>query len=142
MWRRALAERTSEVADWHLARFHELVERYRMRLPSVAARLHERFVGPLAIDRLRALVAPAVREIERAGAGPAFALLEQEIAEFAEQPSGSGLEAPAWLAALEEEASLAQRPNPDDPLAELADRTPSVMLSRADVERQLREWEV
>jgi len=141
MWRRALAERTSEVADWHLARFNELVDRYRMRLPSVAARLHERFIGPLAIDRLRALVAPAVREIEHAGAGPAFALLEQEIAEFAEQPSGSGLEAPAWLAALEEEASLAQRPNPDDPLAELADRTPSVKLSRAEVERQLREWE-
>lgn len=141
MWRRALAERTSEVADWHLARFNELVERYRMRLPSVAARLHERFVGPLAIDRLRALVTPAVREIEQSGAGPAFALLEQEIGEFAEQPSGSGLDVPAWLLALEEEVSLAQRPNQDDPLAELAARTASTRLSRAEVERQLREWE-
>ncbi|MBI2826485.1 MAG: hypothetical protein HYX69_17555 [Planctomycetia bacterium] len=143
LWRRALAERTSDAADWHLARLVELTEKYRMRLASVADHLAERFVRPLAVDRLRALVAPAIRDQRAGKSGGAFALLEQEIAEFAEQPTGSGLEVPAWLAALEEEAARAQAGDGDngEEAISLAQRLPPARLPVADVLRQLREWE-
>jgi hypothetical protein len=35
--------------------------------------------------------------------------LEQELAEFTETPSGSGLDVPAWLIALAEEVDRCQR---------------------------------
>ena len=60
MWQQALAERTAETADANLARFEELCDQYGIRLPSVAERLGERFTRPLAIDRVRALVGPAI----------------------------------------------------------------------------------
>ncbi len=107
LWRRAVAERTAEPADWHLARLAELETKYRVRLATVSDRLAQRFVRPLAVDRLRALVRPAIDDARRERSGGAFALLEQELAEFVERPSGSGLDVPGWLAALEHEAAVA-----------------------------------
>ena len=92
--------------------------RYQMRLASIGTRLAERFVAPLAVDRVRALIAPAIRELRTAGAGEAFARLEQDTAEFAEQAEGSGLEAPHWLAALEEEVAQNAETSADRDLAD------------------------
>ena len=101
----ALAERTGEAADALQKQFEVLGQRYQMRLSSIAARLAERFVRPLVVDGLRALVAPAIEEIRGGGPGEAFRRLESEIRELAEQPAGSGVEVPPWLAALEDEAT-------------------------------------
>jgi hypothetical protein len=67
LWQQALAERTAETADANLARFDELCNKYGIRLPTVAERLGERFTRPLAIDRVRALVAPAIAAAHEAG---------------------------------------------------------------------------
>jgi hypothetical protein len=104
LWQRALAERTAETADTHLRRFDELCGQYGIRLPSIAERLSERYTRPLAIDRVRALVAPAIAAAESGGAAP-FAALQEEIASLAEEPAGAGLDLPDWLAALEDEVS-------------------------------------
>ena len=69
IWRSAVAERTADIADEHLKRFARLNRKYGMRLPSIADRLGERFVRPLVIDRLRALVRPAIERGRRAAAG-------------------------------------------------------------------------
>jgi len=105
LWQRALAERTAETADAHLSRFDELCAEYGIRLPSVAERLSERFTRPLAIDRVRALVEPAVTAAETSDRGP-IAALQQEIASLAQEPAGAGLDLPDWLVALEEEVSI------------------------------------
>jgi hypothetical protein len=124
MWQQALADRTSETADANLARFEELCTKYGVRLPSVAERLGERFTRPLAIDRVRALVAPAIAAApngvgshfqsnvpskdctQRSKLRPdPFHALQQEIASLAQEPAGAGLDLPDWLAALEDEAS-------------------------------------
>ncbi|MEX0938365.1 MAG: hypothetical protein WDZ59_10945 [Pirellulales bacterium] len=106
LWRRALAERTSEVADTQIGRLKELCQKYGMRLPTISDRLAERFVRPLVIDRIRALVRPAIEDAS-AGKEPShFSLLEQEVEELAKEPSGAGLDAPAWLVALEEEVTV------------------------------------
>jgi hypothetical protein len=105
LWQQALAERTAETADANLTRFEELCSQYGVRLPSIAERLGERFTRPLAIDRVRALVAPAIAPSDTDD-GTAFAALQEEIASLAQEPAGAGLDLPDWLAALEEEVSM------------------------------------
>jgi hypothetical protein len=112
LWQQALAERTAEAADANLARFERLCDEYGVRLASVAERLAERFTRPLAIDRVQALVGPAM---EAAGGGDPtasgnrepvpFVALRQEIESLAQEPAGAGLDLPDWLEALEEEVS-------------------------------------
>ena len=46
-------------------------------------RLHERFVRPLDVDRIRALIKPAMAELKAGKPTRTFELLEQEIADFA-----------------------------------------------------------
>jgi hypothetical protein len=107
LWQQALAERTAETADANLARFDELCNQYGIRLPSVAERLGERFTRPLAIDRVRALVGPAIAAADTGDTGPIEAL-KQEIASLAQEPAGAGLDLPDWLEALEEEVTVAR----------------------------------
>ena len=100
-----VARRTAAVADDHLKRFQRLSEQYGMRLPSIAERLGQRFVRPLAIDRLCALVRPAIEELQGSRSRKSFKRLEQEVARFTEEPSGVGFDVPSWLEALEDEAA-------------------------------------
>ncbi len=109
MWHRAIAERTEHIANWHLKRMDELTHQYGVRLSSIADHLAERLVRPLAIDRVRALVAPAMESARHERPPCAFDALEQELVEFIEHPSGAGLDVPAWLIALEEEVAQVER---------------------------------
>lgn len=145
LWRDALAERTQELANSLQAKGTDLRTKYAMRLPTVTDRLAERFVQPLLIDRLQALIQPAMEALgteQAARADGPFAQLEREASELAEEPTGVGLEVPQWLASLEQEASeqlqaagfLAQ-PEP----VQVSLR--QVLLSREVVEQQFEGWE-
>jgi hypothetical protein len=141
MWRQAFAERTAEAADLHLQRMNELGAEYGMLLPTIADRLAERFVRPLVIDRVRAMVDPAMhgkREQRRA----AFAALEQEIADLAGEPHGAGLDVPDWLSALEDEVTEARsRLNHISSADRLSRRIGQVRLSWDEILEQLGEDE-
>ncbi len=142
MWRRAVARRSAAVADEHLRRFDRLAKQYGMRLPSVAERLRERFVRPLAIDRLCALVHPAVEELRSQCELTSFRLLEREIARFTEEPSGVGFNVPSWLEAMEDEVERVRSRQPDEEdHLDLALGIPRVRLSIDEVRRQLDRWE-
>ena len=108
LWRRAVAERTAEAADEHQASFNTLCEKYGMRLASIAERIGERFTRPLVIDRLRSLVGPAMTDTSEE-ADESFAAIRREADDLAETPSGSGLDMPDWVAALEKEVSSQRR---------------------------------
>ena len=103
MWRRSLSERIGSEADVYVARLRELQKRYAMRMPTVADRILERFVQPMTIDRMRALVEPAIRDAAENRPSKAFDLLEQEADLLMRHPTGVGLDLPAWLAAIEDE---------------------------------------
>jgi hypothetical protein len=159
MWQQALAERTAETADVNLARFDELCNEYGIRLPSVAERLGERFTRPLAIDRVRALVAPAIGAAERVEQDPktgapcsklpspcsktrpdAFAILKQEIADLALEPAGAGLDLPDWLEALEDEVSHVRcRRRNHHAADDVPRRIKQVRLSWEEWQRQIAE---
>ena len=69
MWRKMVAQKTAQAANEHSQRLKRLMAKYGMRLPSIVDRIGERFVEPLAVDRLAALVQPAVTEL-RGGRPP------------------------------------------------------------------------
>ena len=107
MWQQALAERTAEAADANLARFEKLCDEYGIRLASIAERLAERFTRPLAIDRVRALVKPAMdaagserpHRVRRPGAGnrkplPRAGRRRPRRSRLARRPGGGGLDGP------------------------------------------------
>ncbi len=141
LWRRGIVEQTSMVALQHLDRYTRLTEKYGMRLPTVADRLHERFVRPLDVDRIRALIKPAMAELRAGQPTRTFEMLEQEIAEFASTPSGVGLDVPQWLLALDEEVHRAQA----QAQPELSHRNPDhldwVKLTPQQLKRELDRWE-
>jgi len=138
VWREAVARRTGEIADDHLRRFGRLVKKHGMRLPSIADRLAERFVRPLDIDRLCALVRPAIDELHGGGEPEHFQRLEEEIEEFTAELSGTGFEVPAWLDALQSEVedALAEETEEDDLLDPHVD-VPQVRLSVEEARRQV-----
>ncbi|MBX3423321.1 MAG: hypothetical protein KF752_17315 [Pirellulaceae bacterium] len=103
-WRRALAERISRESEIYIEQLTELQAKYAMRMPTVADRLHERFTRPMTVDRMRALVGPAIRQYRQQGIeSPLFELLIEECKLMMEQPTGVGLDVPQWLSALEAE---------------------------------------
>jgi hypothetical protein len=141
-WRKAVVQRTRVKADEYLERFETTCRKHAMRLASVADRLNERFVRPLDIDRLRALVRPAIAERRSDGGGVSFKILEEEVVRFVQEPAGVGLDWPSWLEALEEEveracADGAPHERPDD----LCPETAQVRLALEEVQRELDSWE-
>ncbi|MEE9603882.1 MAG: hypothetical protein V3V75_11290, partial [Thermoguttaceae bacterium] len=94
IWRMAVTDRTSTAAEELIERFQQLSKQYGMRLPSIAQRLDERFVRRLEVDRLRALVSPAIKQLRENNSTPiseqlpAFEQLEGQIAHFAEELTG------------------------------------------------------
>ena len=138
IWRKALTDRIHDEAEQYLARLAELQKKYAMRMPTVADRLAERFVRPLTIDRIRALVKPAVDQIRAGGACPKFELLEEETELLTREPTGVGLDVPAWLVALEEEVEQVLRPSYQQQ-EESAEFVPQVLLTQRQAKRQLKE---
>ncbi len=141
IWRRALTERINDEADQYLLKLAELQKKYAMRMPTVADRLAERFVRPLTIDRIRALVAPAIEEARQGGDSPKFEMLQHDTNCLTREPTGVGLDVPAWLVALEEEV--------DDVLSvyyqgccdqDLENVIPPLHLSFDEAKQQLDEW--
>ena len=141
MWCQAFAERTAEAADSHQGQLHKLGQQHGMMLATIADRISERFVRPLLIDRVKALIEPALTakgndRIE------AFTTLEHEISSLSEEPSGAGLDLPDWLAALEDEVTTARAQFNHQPSADrLARHIGQVRISWPELLEQLEEAE-
>ncbi|MBC8869924.1 MAG: hypothetical protein H8E44_10925 [Planctomycetes bacterium] len=141
MWRGELAEQTSQQASKFLEKLAKLQNKYAMRMPTVADRLGERFVRPMAIDRIRALVGPAMHEAGQDGPCPSFEALQRETDELTRQPTGVGLDVPAWLVALQEEMGVASDlDHANDQSTELDAIIPQKTLSLEETQQQLKAW--
>jgi hypothetical protein len=137
-WRRAVADRTAEVAAGCLKEFQKLCKKYGMRLPSIAERLDEQFTKPLLVDQLVALIKPSMEEIRENRPLTTFPILEQLVEQFTRKIGGAGYETPEWLAAIEDEAAQVQAPiieeeNPDPYIT-----LPEVRLTLDEAKKQLR----
>ncbi len=142
LWERSLTRITGELARQFLSQLADLERARGVRLNTVGDRLQERFIKPLALDRLRALVEPAIQEGQQLGAAPSFLRLQDELQAYTATPTGVGLDVPAWLRSLEAEVHrvLATRST----LAVLAEgfsRVERRQLSLDELKRQLEDWE-
>ena len=141
MWRRALRERISVEADKYERRLTELQHKYAMQMPSIADRIGERFVRALTIDRVCALVEPAMEEAKHDNDGESFELLGHETEFLTLVPSGVGFDVPAWLVALEDEVERVRLPHWErDDYDELRVSVPPIRLSHDDIQVQLDDW--
>ncbi len=141
-WEQTLAQFTRERADRLLEELARLERARGVRLGTVADRLGERFTRPLALDRLCALVEPAMAEARGENGRTAFARLRKEVETFTATPAGVGLDVPTWLRRLEMEVQRVQAARTT--IAALAEgffRIPRRPLSYEELQRQLREWE-
>jgi hypothetical protein len=144
-WERSLTQFTRDLATQHLERLAQLERQHGVRLSTISDRLNERFVKPLALDRLCALIEPCVRQARFSateGERPAFARLQQELQTYTASPTGVGLDVPAWLRRLEAEVHRVQAAQ--STVASLAEnffRVPRRALGHDELRRQLGDWE-
>jgi len=142
-WEQTLTQFTRDLARQHLESLARLERQHGIRLGTVADRLGERFVKPLSLDRLCALIEPCLHEartLAEESARPAFRRLLEELGAYTSSPSGVGLDVPGWLRRLENElhkVRLSQKSN----APESVQRIPTRDLSWEEVERQLLDWE-
>jgi hypothetical protein len=142
LWEQSLTRVTRDLARGHLEQLERL-ERIRcIRLSTIRDRLSERFIKPLALDRLCASIEPAMLEARQSGAKPAFARLRRELTAFTATPIGVGLDVPYWLRRLEMEVHRVQATRTTIAvLAENFFRVPRRSLSWEELQRQLGDWE-
>jgi hypothetical protein len=141
-WQDAFTRLTRELAEQYLERLAALERTHGVRLRTVADRLGERFVKPLALDRLCALIEPAMHEARRPEGGRTFIRLERELRPLTATPTGVGLDVPQWLRRLDAEVQRVRAAQAA--VAVLAEgflRVPRQPLSLAELQRQMDEWE-
>lgn len=141
-WRTALSHQVANKADQYLECLAGLQEKHAMKMPTVADRLNERFMKPMTIDRMRALIRPAIRQLRSNDCeeSRAFELLVQEAHLMMQEPTGVGLDVPAWLVMLEEEVQRVLHHHSQAPQALRLERAvPMVLISPEMIAEQLQQ---
>ncbi len=103
MWRRSLKMRVGNEAKRYIEMLEKLRSKHSIQMSSVGRRIEGKFGSEMQIDRLTALVKPAMCETDQKKADRAFSMLKQEAQAFSRTTIGVGVDLPPWLAALEHE---------------------------------------
>ncbi|HQR05769.1 MAG TPA: hypothetical protein PLN21_03050 [Gemmatales bacterium] len=151
LWKQSIVRMTADIARRHVEHLRELQAEHGMQLRTVADLVEEKLVAPLDVDRLTALVAPAVNELKETRLDKEnesgrdlevkFGALQSLLAAIdiqAKTTSGSGLDVPAWIRKLEQEGDFVF----DQQSFEKALEVPFHAVSEADLEAQLTNWDV
>jgi len=137
LWQEEITWRTNEIADDLLMQFEHLCREYGMRLRSVAEQLNQRFVQPLLIDRICALIRPAIDELRSGRPTTSFDLLQARIDRLAQQHTGAGFDVPPWIESLQDELQRIQtRPSSDE---EALDCNPPIRQKRLSLDQLRRQ---
>jgi hypothetical protein len=141
LWQMRFAQLAGPEAERLVGRLRALEQAHGIRLRTVADHVGERFVRALALDRLCALIPPAMAAAGGPGAAEALARLEKELGPHLANPAGVGLDVPPWLQRLE--ATVQQTRAAHTALAELAEelfRIPKGVVPLDELRRRLEEW--
>jgi hypothetical protein len=142
LWQEEFQRLTQAAAMEHLERLTALEQEHHVHLGTVTDCLQERFVKPLALDQLCALIAPAMAEARQVGDHPSFERLRRQLQPLAATPTGVGLDVPQWLRRLEAEVQRVwATQSAVAVLAEELFRIPPRFIGHEDVQQQLHEWE-
>lgn len=141
LWRDQVEELSRQTAADHLKELARLERMHGMRLATITDRLEERFVKPMALDGLCALIEPAMEQapvlLDQDPAVP----LEEALAPLSAVPTGVGLDVPHWILRLEGEVHRVRTSKTAlVSLAETLFQVPKVQVPFADFAEQLRDW--
>ena len=139
MWRRELNAKISPKANRYIEDLEELRNKYSIQLQSVGRRIEGRFESQIQIDRLIALVKPAVSKPRTRDSLKAFDLLQHESQAFCRTTTGVGIELPPWLAALEQEVEQIHLPARLRQKSGAADWRCEVQLDFGSLRQQLED---
>jgi hypothetical protein len=140
-WQQQVERLTSGEADKYVAHLAELEKQHGMRLRTVGDRVRERFVQPLALDRVCAKIEPAFEEARAGKSTKSLEELEKGLQPYLETPSGAGLDVPPWLARLEAELRRVQsRRSAVANLAENLVQVPRLIMAVESFREQLDDW--
>jgi hypothetical protein len=141
LWQEAFARLTGDLAAQHLTELSGLEQAHGFRLRTIRDHVEERFVRPMAIDRLCVLAGPAMEEAGQPGPHEALLRFQEELSSHTATPTGVGLEVPQWLMRVQREVQRLRAEGSGT--AALRRRIPAVTrvtLSYEEVKRQLAEW--
>jgi hypothetical protein len=95
----------------------------------------------MEVDRLCALVDPAMDDEDRSEAARHFVELQRQVNSRTANPSGTGIDLPYWLSRLELEVERVRTIQSNDALlSEGFIETAQVQLSLHDVQQQIKNW--
>jgi hypothetical protein len=141
MWQEEFARLAEEPAAEHLAELAALEQDHGMKLRTVADRLAEKFVKPLTLDRLCALVEPSMEEARRGQGTSSFEQFEKEMQPYAADPAGVGLDLPHWLRRLETEVGRVRLSwTAIAGMATALVQVPRTLITLEDLNRQIEDW--
>lgn len=141
LWQQQLAADVQPEARTFLSKLRRLEKAYSVRLPSVTDRINERFVKPLALDRILALVRPAMRESDRpSGPQESFADLESRVEAYLESTSGSPTDLQPWLQALGDEVHAAEADYAIGSEVEDDGQLPQQPISLSELREAMEQW--
>jgi hypothetical protein len=140
-WQQGFSQMAGEMADQYLKQLTRLEQAHGIRLRTVSDRLQERFVKPLAVNRMCALIEPAMAEAGRPDGGGHFKRLWEETIEHTTTPTGAGLDVPPWLRQFEEEVKRVQQARSTIAAASGNLLVTPQRLSWPQLEAQLDNWD-
>lgn len=142
VWESSFELQTSDKADLHLRELRRLQKKFGMRMPAITDHLRERFVKPLAVNRMLALVDQSIQDSRNGNAdSSAFSALSQAVNDYLEDSWGSGVDIPEWLRLLEKEVAESSQPATSGRFGVEADiDIPSLPISRQDFIQQTVAW--
>jgi hypothetical protein len=156
LWQQTIARLTAEIARRHIEDLRALQQEHGMQLRTIADLIEERFVAPLEVGRLIALVEPAIaiwsrvlawspdRQGAKDDALTTAPLVEARGAKILQalevqlkKTTGSGLDVPSWIRLLEQEFDYAQSQQKLEKGLEL----PLLAIREEKIEEQLASWD-
>ena len=142
LWRERVEAITREAADSYARELATLERTHGIRLATIRDRIGERFVHSLLLDRLCALIEPALEHARATLDQDDVSPLERELQPLADKPSGVGLDVPPWLVRLQHELERVRTAHSDlGNLAETMFQVPKKPTPFEPLVQQLGDWE-
>jgi hypothetical protein len=142
LWRERVEDITRESAQKYVEELAKLEKTHGIRLATIRDRIEERFVQPMVLDRLCALIEPALEHADATLGQDEVSPLEKELEPFATTPSGVGLDVPAWLVRLQNELERVHTSQSDlGNLAETMFHVPKLAVPFESLVEQLDDWQ-
>lgn len=134
-WYESIEYRSAYQAKQFVRRYRKLCLKYGLTIKTVGDRLEERLVKPMAINKLCALLEPAIQEARAGGETPSFEKFLELVKDFTVEASGTGYEPPTWLEEIENEINrYRNRSETDDEMLDLKDFIPEKLLKKTELQ--------